>query len=252
MHIIKNDYYYLAFNKIIANKIINNLKEKKLCVIDFEAFQLYKSKKALYSHININDIPYTVCLNVIEYNEQIKEFVSSNEVVYQFKDDWRNEKELLLKLEEMAIFIANHIKSYKIDTFLFMSKFLEVSVLNFFVDKFTSIKELNKYLLIDTYDLYDFFYDSKTFNVLSYKYKPSDIIKSFMEKFGDEYSNEQIGKDGMKHFDKITSGKSSNILNFDKVIDHSYNDLKKCVALINYLNLLANWPDDKILNKDFL
>ncbi|QBQ07868.1 hypothetical protein SGLAD_v1c06690 [Spiroplasma gladiatoris] len=248
MHLIKKDEYYLAFNKKVAIEVLGFLKPKRLCVIDFEAFQFHKWTKEKFDKITINDIPYTVCLNTLIYDNNLNMFVSENEIVYQFCDDWSNQNELLLKLEEFAIFIANYVKENNIEKFLYMAKFLEIKALEFFVETFSSLSNLKDYLLLKGYELYDYFFNANNFKIISYKYKPQHIIKDLMNDYGDEYENFEIGKDGMKHFEKIVKGKPADDLNFDLVKKHSLNDLKKGIDLINYINQLANFDDNQVVN----
>ncbi|QGS52077.1 hypothetical protein [Spiroplasma tabanidicola] len=248
MHLVKKENYYLAFNKNTAIQVINRLKPQRLCVIDFEAFQFTKWTREKFEKITINDIPYTVCLNTLVFDEVCNKFVSSNEVVYQFKDDWSTQSDLLAKLEELAIFVANYVKENNIEKFLYMAKFLEVAALEFFVSIFNDLPILKEYLLIKGYDLYDFFFNQNNFKIISYKYKTQHILKDYMINYGDEYENFEIGKDGMKHFEKIAKGRDADDLDFDKVKEHSFNDLKKGVDLLNYINELANFPDDQVIN----
>ncbi|QEH61962.1 hypothetical protein SCHIN_v1c07670 [Spiroplasma chinense] len=252
MHLIKNDEYYFAFNKKEAMKVIELYKNKKICVIDFEAFQLHSWAKSSFNKITINDIPYTVCLNTLQYNQETCEFESFNEQVYQFCDDWKTQDQLLVKLEEMAIFIANYVKTNNIEIFLYMADYLEKQALNFFVQTFSDIAILKDYLILKGYDLYNFFFKESNFKILSYTHKPQHMIKTFMYKYGDEYENFEIGRDGMKHFGDIIKGKNSNILDFELVKKHSLIDLKKGTELFNYINALANWPDDQVINIDLL
>ncbi|AHI52772.1 hypothetical protein [Spiroplasma culicicola] len=253
MHVIKNDSYFFAFNKRSAYNIIERFKNKRLVVIDFEAFQFHMRNKNKFKQITINDIPYTVCLNTMTFNFDLNQFISTNEKVYQFRDEWRSENELLLELEKMAIFIANYVKTNEIDYFLFMADFLEKRALEFFVTKFGAEINLDKYLNIRGFDLYSgFFFNESNFKILSYKHKVQDMIKTFMYKNGDEYENFEIGRDGMKHFEEILKGRNSDVLNFEKVKKHSWIDLQKGTELMNYICQLANWPEELILNIDLL
>lgn len=252
MHVIKTDNFYFAFNKKEAINVMERLKNKRLCVLDFEAFQFYSYDKDKFSKITINDIPYTVCLNTMTFDEVKNCFVSEKELIWQFQDDWKTEDDLLKKLEQMAVVVANYVKENEIDCFIFMAKYLEKEALNFFVENFSKEIDLKTYLRIKDYDLYNFYFNDNNYKILSYEHKTKDLLNMLMAKYGDEYHNYEIGGDGLKHFKNHIRGKKEKFLDFEKVKDHSANDLKKGVELLNYIYELSTWPDHNIENAEQL
>ncbi|AGR41351.1 hypothetical protein [Spiroplasma taiwanense] len=191
-------------------------------------------------------------MGILEFNEEKNQFILSNEFVYQFTNTWKNQKKLMNELEKMSFVIAQYIKENNIDELLYMSKFQEVQALSFFSNNFENFMINLESMSSKFIDVYDFFYDTKYYPVLSYKHKVSEIIKTFMKKYGDEYENYDIVRDVMKFFRGHLRKRKNINLKFELIKKHNLIDIYKGYELMNYINLLANWNDSDCINSEEL